>query len=64
MSIQTVSSSPSHYYYQCQNCRDSFICPDWQPRADGEKASRVAACPYCKSSHLDTLNTLLPLVMN
>ncbi len=61
MNIQTVSSSPSQYYYQCQDCRDSFICPDWQLLADEKKGSMMAVCPYCKSNHLDALNAALPL---
>jgi len=64
MNIQEVLSSSSQYYYQCQDCRDSFICPDWQPRADGDKSSRIAVCPYCKSNQLDALNSALPLMMH
>ncbi len=62
MIIHTVTSSPSHYYYQCQTCRDSFICPDWQPLSNEKKAGRIAVCPYCKSNQLDALNAALPLV--
>lgn len=64
MNIHSEKSSLSQYYYQCQNCRDSFICPDWQPQAGGDKASRIAICPYCKSNQLDALNTALPLVIH
>jgi uncharacterized CHY-type Zn-finger protein len=62
MNIQSLSSSVSQYYYQCQECRDSFICPDWQPMIDGSKDSKVAVCPYCKSKQLDAHNAALPLV--
>ena len=63
MNIHAATSSPSHYYYQCLNCRDSFICPDWLSINNENMASRVAICPYCKSRQLDALNVALPLVV-
>ena len=63
MNIESIASSPSQYYYQCLNCRDSFICPDWEPLNDGNTASKVAICPYCKSRQLDAHNVALPLVV-
>jgi uncharacterized CHY-type Zn-finger protein len=64
MNIQTESNHLSQFYYQCQSCHDSFICPDWQPDSDEKSSGRIALCPYCKSKHLDALNNLLPLMMH
>jgi len=64
INIHTVTSSASQYYYQCQKCLDSFICPDWRPLSAGRKADRVAVCPYCKSKQLDALNAALPRIIS
>lgn len=64
MYIQTVTSNPPRYYYQCQEGQDTFICPAWQPVTNVTKASKIAICPYCKSNHLDALNPALPMVIH